>query len=145
MIDRGGPSDFYAASSQLSFGLSHIEPGYCLEPQDRSSFLLNAGRIETQGHSRYTKDQSQLSVNRNLRPIEMASSVDNPVTTRPSITSKELELLEEAGVPAISLHDACKACDDPCFDDEDTHPDQVGFKDSTLTTGAFSKVLSSEE
>lgn len=51
----------------------------------------------------------------------------SPTTTRPAISAKDLSLLSEYGVPAISLHDACKACDDPCFDDdEDTHPDQVG-------------------
>jgi len=66
----------------------------------------------------------------------MASTDDKPpVTTRPNITPKELELLEESGVPAISLHDACRACDDPCFDDdEDTHPDQVGLNSSCLAS-----------
>lgn len=68
-------------------------------------------------------------VSRSFLPAIMATSNDKPpVTRRPSISEKELKLLKESGVPAISLHDACKACDDPCFDDdEDTHPDQVGF------------------
>lgn len=56
----------------------------------------------------------------------MADSQDKPaITTRPRISDKELKLLEDSGVPAISLHDACKACDDPCYTDEDTHPDQT--------------------
>lgn len=72
------------------------------------------------------------------------ATTDTPSTAilkRPAITNKELELLSNNGVPAISLHEACKACDDPCFDDdEDTHPDQVGLFRRLLQAGRTFRV-----
>lgn len=38
---------------------------------------------------------------------------------RPAADSKDVSALSQAGVPVVSLRDACAACDEPCDDDGD--------------------------
>lgn len=47
------------------------------------------------------------------------------VKARPSPSAGELAILQDAGVPTISLANACRNCDDPCDEDSNNIFDTI--------------------
>ena len=42
---------------------------------------------------------------------------DSNMAVRPTATAEDITLLDSAGIPNISLADACDGCEDPCQGD----------------------------